>query len=105
MNIETLLIWSSSCGRIELSMTLDQAESVSGPGDQDGNIQALLKQSDLQQQIDQYSDTLIASTLKEYGCWNDDDLQYSFNNTLRLVWIAGCELTEEMHHNEHINRE
>jgi hypothetical protein len=36
-----------------------------------------------------------AAYLRAYGAWDDDELSNHDSNLDRLVWLAGCELSEE----------
>ena len=93
--------WSSSSGRIELDMTLDQAESVSGQGQHDEDAKYLVKE--LRPQLDKIDPQVLASELKEYGAWDDKELADHEENLQRLVWIAGNDVSE--HEFEEENKE
>lgn len=86
--------YSSSCGRIELTMSLEQAESVSGSGEQTGNVQALLKQQNIIDQTKNIDNNVLYEIILEIFYDSDDDLNDHESNIERLIWLAGCDITE-----------
>jgi len=86
------MLWR--CGRIELEMTAEQAISVSHQGRCDEDVEYLMNVPAIKAQLDDIPNELMASELREYGAWNDEQLQDNDDNRARLVWIAGCDLDE-----------
>ena len=83
--------------RFELELTLKQAMSVSTPG-QDAleNVEIVLQDSKVIAQLNAIGPSSLRDELKEYGAWNDDELTDDESNRERIVWIAGCNIREEM---------
>jgi hypothetical protein len=87
--------WSSSSGRIELQMTLNQAKSCSHPGPCDADVAALRFEPRIKRQLDKLDPKTVASELSEYGAWDDNELADREQNLNRLLWIAANDITEE----------
>lgn len=87
--------WSTGSGRIELEMTLGQAESVSHSGRCDEDVKYLMSIPAIKKQLDAIPNSLMATELAECGVWDDEQLQDNTDNRMRLVWIAGCDISEE----------
>ena len=87
--------WCSGSGQIELEMTLKQAQSVSHQGQCDEDVEFLATIPKIRRQLDKIPNKLMASELREYGAWDNEQLQDNDDNRLRLVWIAGCDIAEE----------
>lgn len=45
---------------------------------------------------DSLTPALLASELREYGAWDTDELADDEANWQRIIWIACCDLKEEM---------
>ena len=86
--------FSTSSGRIELSMTLAQARSVSHPGECSSDVKALMTVPTIRRQLAKLDPTLLRTELAEYGAWEDDELQDHDTNLSRIVWLAGCDIAE-----------
>jgi len=90
-----LLWWSESSGRIELQMTLEDAESVSHQGRCDDDVSTLRKVPYMAKQLDDLKPETVRACLKEYGAWDADELADHEANLDRIVWLAGCDIREE----------
>jgi hypothetical protein len=88
--------WSSGCGRIELHIRLDDAQACSHAGQCDSDVEWLRQQPYIIEQLSPISPELVTNILREYGAWDDVDLSDHEANLDRLVWIACCDLAEEM---------
>ena len=86
--------FSTSSGRIELSMTLAQARSVSHPGECSSDVKALMAVPSVLRQLNKLDAGLVRSELAEWGAWEDYELQDHSANLMRLVWLAGCDIAE-----------
>ena len=87
--------WSSSCGRIELWMFQNQAESVHHSGDCDKDVDLLTHTTNIFCQTDRLDTDIVRQVLSEYGCWDEEELQDNVANMKRLLWIAGCDIAEK----------
>jgi hypothetical protein len=94
MNETQTRYWISNSGRIELEMTLEQAQSVSHSGACDTDVRALSNLFDIRTQIDRIDSEILKQELNEYGTWADQELFDKEDNLQRLVWIAGCDIAE-----------
>lgn len=90
----TLAIWSSGSGRIELSMTLEQAESCSHPGPCDSDVAFLSREPEISSQLSAIDPELLKGELMEYGAWDDEELSDHGQNLQRLLWIASNDVAE-----------
>ena len=82
------LWFSTSSGRIEFQLTLEQANRGSHSGQCDDDIASLLLEPDISAQLLAISPQLLADELREYGAWNDEELANHSDNLARLLWIA-----------------
>jgi hypothetical protein len=87
--------WIESLGRIELQMTMEQAEMVPLSGDVEHGVCLLSKEKEIIDQLDKYTPKLIAECLSEYGCWNEEQLKDHKENILRLLWMAASDIQEK----------
>jgi hypothetical protein len=88
--------WTSSCGEIELQMTVEQASSVNHPGQCDDEVLVLSQHPLIVEQIGKIDKDVLAKVLREYGAWDDEQLKDHDENIQRLVWIAGCDIDERV---------
>lgn len=95
ITIMTLAIWSSGSGRIELSMTLEQAESCSHPGPCDADVSFLSREPEIASQLAAIDPETLKGELREYGAWDDEELSDHAQNLQRLLWIAANDVTEQ----------
>lgn len=87
-------IWGSSCGRIELSFTKSEYNSVPASGPADDAVSTLIKKPRVLVQFALISDSLIVEVLREYGAWEDSELIDRQANIERMVWIATLDIQE-----------
>ena len=85
--------WSDGMGRLEIEMTLEQAESASHQGRCDDDVASLVEE--LRGQLDKLDKEKVKESLKEYGAWNEEELSDHEANLQRLVWIASGDMVEE----------
>lgn len=101
-NEEEKFWYTSSDGTIEFQMTLAQAESVSQPGkDAEEDVRALMRDPDMKEVVDYLSDNMdnVKEELKEYGAWDDEELEDEDMNIVRMIWLAGTQITEDHYAN------
>lgn len=87
--------WCTSSGRIELQMTLKQAQACSHPGDCEADVLELRKDSRIKRQLEKIDPLLLRNELDEYGAWDDEELADHDRNLTRLLWIACNDIAEE----------
>ena len=87
--------WSTGSGCIELQMTKVQAASVSQGGkDAYLDVCALLRDRKIRRQVGRLDRDLVKAELREYGAWDDAEMIDHEANLQRLVWLAGCGISE-----------
>ena len=92
--------YSSSCGRIELSIKLSDAEIGYHSGACDSDIAYLLTVPYIAAQINAIDPALIANELKGFGAWNSEELSDQAENKTRLLWIACGDIVDRQFENE-----
>lgn len=81
--------------RFQLQMTLAQANGASHQGQCAEGVKALCSLPHIKRQLRKISDDDLASELKEYGAWDEEELQDRVANEERIVWIAAGNIVEE----------
>lgn len=74
--------------RFELKMTRKQAQQGSHQGRCDEDVAVLMKVPQIAKQLQQLDPEKIKEELKEYGAWEDEELQDLETNHSRIVWLA-----------------
>jgi hypothetical protein len=92
---EGLQWYSSSSGRIELQISLSDAESASHQGQCDDDVKALSQVPYIAEQLAKIDPELLRSELKEYGAWDDSELADHDQNRQRLLWLACGDIVEQ----------
>lgn len=87
--------WTSGSGRIELQMTLEQADSGSHPGPCNADVLALSKVPEIAKQLETIDADTLRKELKEYGAWSDTELADRAQNLQRVLWIACADIADE----------
>jgi len=93
--------FTSSCGRIEFQMTLEQAESVFHSGPCDADVAALSNMEDIRaitDKLDPESVRLVVSEM--FADITEEELKDDEMNIERLLWMAGCEIAESEQQSE-----
>lgn len=86
--------FTSSCGRIEIQMTLVQAQSCTHPGPCDDDVMRLSNDRKIRRQLERIDPALLRSELREYGAWDDQELADHAQNLQRILWIAAGDIVE-----------
>lgn len=68
---------------------LDMLVICGGSGEQSDNVDAVM---DAYQITGEFID--CANYLRQYGAWDDNELNDHAENLKRLTWLAGCDLNE-----------
>lgn len=82
--------------RFEIELTKQQASIASHPGQCDADVGALLHVPKVRRMLNRINPDLIREELKEYGAWNDDELNNNDQNRARIVWIAANNIMEDI---------
>lgn len=80
--------WSSSCGRIELSISKAQAATASHQGQCDADVLWLSNIPGIRKQLNKLTPEQVSEVLREYGAWDDEERADHEQNLQRLVWLA-----------------
>jgi len=82
------MYWTSSSGRIELNITKKQAAIGSHQGQCDDDVKYLSELLAIKRQLSKIQKDILIKELKEYGAWEDDELQDHEQNLQRILWLA-----------------
>ena len=87
--------FTSSCGRIEFQMTLEQAQSVCHTGQCISDVKALSNMPEIKAITDELDPETVRLVVREaYGDITEEELKDDEANIERLLWIAGCDIDE-----------
>jgi hypothetical protein len=86
--------WTSSCGRIELNITLNNAKKACHTGECEMDVIALSEKVSIKRQTKLIDKDILISVLSEYGAWNNEELQDHAQNIIRLLWLASADIAE-----------
>ncbi len=88
------LWFTSADGRIELTMSLEEAQSVSHQGECEDDTRALMRVPHIKAQLDKLTHNDVANELRQTGAWDDADLADEDMSLVRLLWLAGCDIAD-----------
>jgi hypothetical protein len=89
-------LWAStSGGRIELSMSLEQVQSASHPGPCDMDVLALSRVPEIAKQLADIEPAVLRVELREYGAWDESQLADHRENLQRIVWLLANDIADE----------
>ena len=78
----------------DLRMTRKDAESVSHSGDCSHDVEILIQKKYIKKQISALNPDKLRKELKEYGAWDETELNDHNENIKRWLWISGNDITE-----------
>ena len=82
--------------RIDICMTLKQAESCSQPGqDAEPDVRILMAHPLIKRQHKKIDPDLIRQELSEYGAWSEEELADDDANWQRILWLGANDIVEE----------
>ena len=87
-------MWTSF-ERLEIEMTLAQAESCSHPGDCEHDVRTLMEHPLIKRQRKRIDPELIRQELSEYGVWEEEELADDDANWQRILWLGANDIVEE----------
>ena len=88
------MYWTTGSGRIESQITKKQAAACHHPGPCDSDVQALQNIPSIKRQLAKIPADVLASELKEYGAWDETELQDHAANLTRILWIACGDISD-----------
>lgn len=86
--------YSSSCGRIEIALTLDDARSGSHSGQCDDDVAALRTVPYIAEQLAALNPEHVRNDCRESGAWNDQEPADDEQNLNRVLWFACSDIRE-----------
>ena len=92
--MEKLHWYSSSSGRIELRMTMEQARSASHQGKCDEDVLTLSKVPEIRVQLDAIKPCDLSEELRGYGAWDKEELADYTQNLQRILWLAAGDIVD-----------
>lgn len=81
--------------RFSIEMTKEEAYSVSHQGACDNEVEILLQNKKIKRQLDKIDTIDLINELKEYGAWENEELEDRQANEARIVWLAGGNIVED----------
>lgn len=88
--------YTSGSGRIELQLTKNQALTGSHSGDCEPDVKYLRTLPEISEQLGKINPETLTKELGEYGAWDDDELKDHDQNLTRILWIACCDISENI---------
>jgi hypothetical protein len=88
------MYWTSSSGRLELQITKNQAMTGSHQGQCDSDIEYLLTIPKIKRQVKKWGPEILKRELREYGAWEDHELEDHEANIRRMLWIVCGDIME-----------
>lgn len=79
---------------LTLHMRLDDADILASPGNHTNDAKEIVKKPYIQAQFRNLDPNAIRLHLKNFGAWDSEQLKDDYENQLRLVWTAGCDIIE-----------
>lgn len=88
-------MWQSG-NYLEMNITRKDAESVHHSGDCELDVKALLAKPYIKRQLNKINPESIQKELRQYGAWNEKELEDLEQNKVRLLWLMGGDLAERL---------
>lgn len=79
-----------------LEMTKEQAKNCSHSGDCENDVIELMNNPKIKRQLNKLNPIKLSLELKDYGAWSENDLKDHEENKKRILWIAACNISEEL---------
>jgi len=86
--------FTTSSGLIEIQMTKSQALACTHPGPCDADVLALSVVPSIARQLAKLDPELLKKELREYGAWDEDELNHHEKNLQRILWIAAGDIAD-----------
>lgn len=92
------MYYTTSSGRLTLTLTRAQAAQGSHPGACDADVAALRRVPAIRWQLAKIDAGTLRAELAEYGAWDDAELSDHDANLNRILWLACGYIDEECRH-------
>lgn len=89
-----MTFWTSSSGRIELSIPYGMESIGYHSGACDSDIEELLELQPIKAQLSGIPHQVLREELKEFGAWDSEELANHEENLARILWIACGDLVD-----------
>lgn len=89
--------FSTSSGRIEIEMTMEDARYASHQGQCDEDVRAVSEEPYIAEQLAKIKPELLRDELAEWGAWDDEELADHDQNIQRIVWLAAGDIRDNHH--------
>lgn len=86
--------WTTSSGSIELNITKDQAARAAHTGQCDADVFALSQEPVIRRQLAKLDQDQVRDELRQWGSWDETELEDDAQNLQRLLWLACCDIAE-----------
>lgn len=86
--------FSTGSGRIELELTMEQAEAMSHSGSCDADVAANKEVPSIASQLAAIDPAMLRAELREYGAWGADELADHSANLDRILWLAAGDIKD-----------
>jgi len=87
---------TSSSGSIDLQLPGECLTDICQPGPADSAVAFWARQPEVAAQLDKISPATLRDELREYGAWDDADLQDHSENLERWLWLSACGAAEDV---------
>lgn len=86
--------YSTSSGRIELELSLDDAQTGYHQGACDDDVSYLRKCPHIAAQLEKIDPELLRDELRHWGAWDAEELADHEANLDRILWLACGDIVE-----------
>jgi len=88
------LYWTCGSGKLDLQLTLEDAESGHHQGECEDDVRALRRLPYVAEQLRAWDPEHVRDELRGYGAWEEDDLADEDLNEVRMLWLACGDIVE-----------
>lgn len=93
-NQETKTAYFNYIRSIELPV--DVVQQCSHSGDCEADVKRCMELPEVIAELSEIDPVQLANELREYGCWDEDELSNHNDNLVRILWIATGDISESM---------
>lgn len=89
-------LWNSSNYGNDLKLTRQDAMNCSVSGDNEPSVKIVMDKPYVKSQLQNLDKEKLKRELKEYGAWDDNQLNDHSENLMRWVWISASDISERL---------
>lgn len=88
--------WIDGMGYLKtmIKIKISDAETLASRGESIGTVKRMREESFYENQLQEIKPENLRKVLREYGAWDDQELENHDENLNRILWIAGCDVAE-----------